>query len=203
MLFYYLFSRIMGFIIHFYITFGTNLLTGHLAHIAVLLPVSVFWRKGISNGVQTEWNLRQRDFLEEYHPGDLEFTSEDPRGGHEIGGRAPLSRGPLEHPLTNFFRLYTPTCLKNIEYQDRSGVPLPQASVATKNLSGVRSSTLPEGELITGGHLHHSGALHDEEGVVHPWGWGYVPVAMCLISLSLSLVFLRWYDLDLSGALLL
>ena len=43
---------IMGFIIHFYITFGTNLLTGGPTHIAVLLPVSVFRRKGISNGVQ-------------------------------------------------------------------------------------------------------------------------------------------------------
>ena len=29
-------------------------------------------------------------FLEEYDPGDLEFTLEDPRGSHEIGGRAPL-----------------------------------------------------------------------------------------------------------------
>ena len=62
MLFYYLFWMIMGFIIHIYITFGTNLLTGGLAHIDVLLPVSVFQRKEISNGVQTEWNLWERDF---------------------------------------------------------------------------------------------------------------------------------------------
>ena len=62
MLYYYVFWMIMGFIIHFYITIGTNLLTGGPTHIAVLLPVSVFWRKGISNGVQTEWNLRERDF---------------------------------------------------------------------------------------------------------------------------------------------
>ena len=34
--------------------FGTNLLTGGLARIAVFLPISVFRRKGISNGVQTE-----------------------------------------------------------------------------------------------------------------------------------------------------
>ena len=85
---------IMGFIIHFYITFGTNLLTGGPAHIAVLLPVSVFRRKGISNGVQTEWNLRQSYFLEEYDPGDLEFTSEEPHGGQEIGGRPPTGRAP-------------------------------------------------------------------------------------------------------------
>ena len=75
------------------------------------------------------------------------------------------------------------------EYQtesNRSGDLPPQASVATKNQSGPCSGTLPEGGSLTGGHLHHPGALHDEEGVVHPRGWGYVPVAMCLISLSLS-----------------
>ena len=43
------------------------------------------------------------------------------------------------------------------------------------------------GGSLTGGHLHHPDDLHDEEGVVHPRGWGYVPIAMCLISLSLSL----------------
>ena len=75
-------------------------------------------------------------------------------------------------------------CPKNIGEHNRSGVPPPQASVATKNLLGPCSGTLPEGGSITGGHVHHPGALHDEEGVVHPRGWGYVPVAMCLISLS-------------------
>ena len=121
MLYYYLFWMIMGFIIHFYITFGTNLLTGGPAQIAVLLPVSVFRRKGISNRVQTEWNLRQRYFWEEYHPEDLEFTSEDPRGGQEIAPpywARPLSRGPLEAPPTDFFRLYIPIYPKNIEAQE-------------------------------------------------------------------------------------
>ena len=89
MLFYYLFWMITGFIIHFYITFGTNLLTRGPAHIVVLLPISVFRRKGISNGGQTEWNLRQRDFLEDYHPGDLESMSEDTRWAQEIGGVPP------------------------------------------------------------------------------------------------------------------
>ena len=73
---------------------------------------------------------------------------------------------------------------KNIRTEDRSGVPPLQAFVATKNQSGPCSGTLPEGDPITGGHLHHPDAIHDEEGVVHPRGWGYVPVAMCLISLS-------------------
>ena len=55
----------MGFILHIYIIFATNLLTGGPAHIAVFLPISVFRRKEISNGVQTEWNLRERDFWNE------------------------------------------------------------------------------------------------------------------------------------------
>ena len=114
----------------------------------------IFWK----NMILETWSSRQK-ILE--GPGD--------RGAPPYWA-CPLSRGPLEHPPTDFFRLYKPTYPKNIEYQDRSGVPPPQASVATKNLSGACSGTLPEGEPITGGHLHHPGALHDEEGVVHPRG---------------------------------
>ena len=141
-----------------------------------------------------EWNLRESDFWNKRNPGDLEWTSRKKQAGHEAGGRAqggrraPRPRGPLVAPLTDFFRLYIYICIypKNIEEHNRSGVSPPQASVATKNQSGPCSGTLPEGGSLTGGHLHHPGALHDEEGVVHPRGWGYVPVAMCLISLSLS-----------------
>ena len=62
----------MGLFIHFYIIFGTNLLTEGPSQIAVFLPISVFRRKGISNGVQMEWNLRERDFLNKRDPEDLE-----------------------------------------------------------------------------------------------------------------------------------
>ena len=78
--------------------------------------------------------------------------------------------GPLVAPLTDFFRLYMSIYPKNIGEHNRSGVPPPQASVATKNLSGAGSGTLSEGGSLTGGHLHHPGALHEEEGVVHPRG---------------------------------
>ena len=54
MLLYYLFWMLMGLFIHFYIIFGTNLLTQGPVQIAVFLPISVFRRKGISNGIQTE-----------------------------------------------------------------------------------------------------------------------------------------------------
>ena len=85
-------------------------------------------------------------------------------------GHALHPRGPLVAPLTDFFRLYIPLYPKTFGEQNRSGVPPPQASVATKTQSGPCSGTLPEGGTLTGGHLHHPDALHDEEGVVHPRG---------------------------------
>ena len=102
----------MGFIMHFYIIFGTNLLTQSQVSVSVFSLVSVFRRKGISNGVQTRSNLRERDFWNERDPGDLELKSGKLRGGHEAGrracppGRAPHPRGPIVAPLTDFFRLY-------------------------------------------------------------------------------------------------
>ena len=57
----------------------------------------------------------------------------------------PLPRGPLGAPLTYFFRLYISIYPKNIREHNRSGVPPPEASVATKNQLGPCSGTLPEG----------------------------------------------------------
>ena len=97
MLLYLLFWTILGFIFHFYIIFGTNLLIGRPTRIAVCLPILVFRRKRISNRVQTEWNLRDRDFPTELDPGDLDPTPRSARGGHE-GGGAPLGMPPTSWP---------------------------------------------------------------------------------------------------------
>ena len=95
MLYYLLFWTLLGFIIHFYIIFGTNLLTEGPAQNCCFLPVLGFRRKGISNGVQPEWNLRERDFLNEQDLGDLDPTSRHKRGGHEVGaGLPPLPGAP-------------------------------------------------------------------------------------------------------------
>ena len=64
MLLYLLFWTILGFIFHIYIIFGTNLLTGGPAQICCFMPISVFRRKGISNGVETERNQLEKLFLE-------------------------------------------------------------------------------------------------------------------------------------------
>ena len=84
MLLYYPFWMFMGFTKHFYIIFGTNLLTRGPTQIAVFLPISVFRKKEY----QTEWNLRESYFRNKRNPGDLEWTSRKKRGGHEAGGRA-------------------------------------------------------------------------------------------------------------------
>ena len=96
MLYCILFWTLLGFIIHFYIIFGTNLLTGGPAQNCFFLPILGFHRKRISNGVQTEWNLRERDFWNERDPEDLDPTSRHEPGRHEVGG-APT---PLGAPST-------------------------------------------------------------------------------------------------------
>ena len=107
----------MGFILHIYIIFGTNLLTRGPARIAVFLPISVFRRKGISNRVQTEWNLRKRDFCNERDPENLECKPRSSRGSHEGGGaptttgRGPYLVGPSgDHRRTSssYISLHTP-----------------------------------------------------------------------------------------------
>ena len=123
MLLYYLFWMLMGFILHFYIIFGTNLLTQGPVQIAIFLPISVFRRKGISNGVETEWNLWESDFWNKRDPGNLKWTSRKKRGGHEAGrracppGRAPTLVGPsqLHRPTSSsYIYPYTPKTSRSI-----------------------------------------------------------------------------------------
>ena len=147
----------MGFIIHFYIIFGTNLLTGGPAQIAVFLPILVFRRKRISNGVQTEWNLQERDFRNKRDPEDLEWTSRNQRGGHEARGRAyPPGRalhprGPLVAPPTYFFLLYIPTYPQTIRHGAKTLFPPPQPSVPVRSHLGACPGAPPEGASSTEG----------------------------------------------------
>ena len=106
----------MGFNMLFYIIFGTNLLTGGPTPVSVFLPILVFRRKGISNGIQTERNLRVDLYWNKGNPGDLEWMSGTPRSFHEAGGapmggrRAPTFVGPTElHRRTSFAYIYSYT----------------------------------------------------------------------------------------------
>ena len=161
----------MGFIMHFYIIFGTNLLTGGPAQNCCFLPISEFRRKRISNGVQTEWNLRERDFLTGRDPGDLDPTPRSKRGGHEGGGRTPprarpLPRGPPVAPPTYSFLLYIPMYPQTIRTGAKNLIPLPQPSLSTRSHLGACSGAPPKEGHHHGGLLHHP-SPSDEVWVVY------------------------------------
>ena len=123
----------------------------------VFLPISVFRRKGISNGVETERNLREDLFWNKHNKGDLEWMSRKQQGGHEAGGRAqgglarPHPRGPLVAPPNNFFRLYILVYPQNIQGSHETTFPPPQPSVPVRSHLGAFSGDLPEGGSITKG----------------------------------------------------
>ena len=117
------------------------------------LPISVFRRKGISNGIQTEWNLRESYFWNKRNPGDLERTSRSSQGGHEAGGRAQGVGAPptLVAPPTYFFRLHILIYLENIQEHHKTLFPLPQPSIPGRSHLGAFSGAPPEGESIMEG----------------------------------------------------
>ena len=120
MLLYYPLWMFMGFTSHFYIIFGTNLLTGGPARIAVFLPISVFQRKGNqteskrdetfgSDLFGTNANLETWSGCQATTEAATRVPGTPPRCG-----RAPNPRGPLERPPTYFVLLHIPTYLENI-----------------------------------------------------------------------------------------
>ena len=123
MLLYYPFWMFMGFILHIYIIFGTNLLTGGPARIAVFFAYfSISKRRNIKrspNGMKPSGAL----FLEQTRSMrlgvDVKKQSRRPRGWRG----APLSRGPLGRPPTYFFLLYIPTYPENIQGANETQFP--------------------------------------------------------------------------------
>ena len=83
----------MGFIMHFYIIFGTNLLTeGPMQIVVFFAYFSVSQKRNIKhnpNRMKPSGEL----FLEQT-PGDLEWTSGKQRGGHKGPGCTPTLMGP-------------------------------------------------------------------------------------------------------------
>ena len=151
----------MGFTIHFYIIFGTNLLTGGPTQIAVFLPISVFRRKGISNGVQTEWNLPESYFWNKRNPGDLEWTSRSKQGGHRVGRHA-LGGWARPHPRGSPNRLPSPiyTC---IPWKHPAAPRKPISTTATFCTREMPSCSLFR--RSTRGGIDHRGLLHHRQGL--------------------------------------
>ena len=150
----------MGFTLHTYIIFGTNLLTGGPARIAVFLLISVFRRKGISNGVQMERNLRERGFWNKHDPEDLECKPRSSQGGHEGGGRAhpyraspPISWAPRTATDLLLPPIYTHVPRKHLGSQRK-----PISTAVTFCIREIPSWGLRR--CSTGGGIDHEGLLH-------------------------------------------
>ena len=126
MLLYYLFWMILGFIMHFYIIFGTNLLTQSPVPVPVFSVVSVFQRKGISNGVETKRNQLEKLFLEGKLPEKLgvhvrkEWRCPRGWGRPPLLGCAPCLVGPPKlHRCTSCTHIYSRTLKLSEQRLDR------------------------------------------------------------------------------------
>ena len=153
----------MGFIMHFYIIFGTNLLTEGPVQIVVFFAYfSVSQKRNIKwspNGMKPS----RGSFLEQTQSRRLGVEVKEamrrPRGrrARPGGRRAPHPRGPLVAPLTYFLRLYILLYPENIHRSGKTTFPPPQPSVPVRSHLGAFSRALPEGESITEGfHIKNS-----------------------------------------------
>ena len=147
----------MGFIIHFYIIFGTNLLTGGpTQNCCFFAYFRVSQKKNIKrspNGMKPSgaWFLEQT-----WSRGlgvDVKKSRRRPRGRGRAypPGRALHPHGPLVAPPTYFFLLYIPMYPGNIRYGAKTIFPPPQPSVPMRSRLGVFSGASPKGESITEG----------------------------------------------------
>ena len=135
MLYYLLFWTILGFIFHFYIIFGTNLLTGGPTQNCCFCLFQCFEETEYQtepkrnkifgnvifspNVIQETWTLLQ---------GIKEVVT---RVGDAPPRARPLPRGPLIAPPAYFFLLYIHTYPQTIRTGAKNLIPPPQLSVST------------------------------------------------------------------------
>ena len=151
MLYYLLFWTILGFIFHFYIIFGTNLLTGgptqnccFFAYFSVSDKQTI---KRSPNGIKSSgtW-FSHRTWSRRVGP-----CSKEQKRRSRGWGACPLPHGPLVAPPAYFFLLYIHTYPQTIRTGAKNLIPPPQLSVSTRSHLGACSGAPPEGASITEG----------------------------------------------------
>ena len=162
MLYYILLWTLLGFITHFHIIFGTNLLIGGPAQNCCFLPISEFRRKRISNGMKPSgtWFL-ERTWSRGLGP-YVKTSTRKARGR----GRALHPRGPRVAPPTYLFLLYIPTYPQTTRYGAKNQIPPPQPSVPEIPSWGLFRSSAGGG-IDHGGLLHQHHSLSDDVWVVY------------------------------------
>ena len=158
MLYYLLFWTLLGFIIHFYIIFGTNLLTGGPAQNCCFFAYfRVSQKKNIKrspNGMKPSgtWFSEQT-----WSRGLGVYVKKSTKRARCRGRACPPPRralhprGPPVAPPTYSFLLYIPTYPQTIRYGAKNLIPPPQLSVSTRSHLGACSGAPPEGASITEG----------------------------------------------------
>ena len=146
----------MGFIIHFYIIFGTNLLTGGPAQIAVFCLFQCSKERNIKrspNGMKPSGTWFSEQTWSRGLGVDVKKRTRRPRGRGRAypPGRALHPHGPLVAPPTYFFLLYIPTYPQTISRGAKTLFPPPQPSVPVRSHLGAFSGAPPEGALIMEG----------------------------------------------------
>ena len=159
----------MGFIIHFYIIFGTNLLTQGPVQIDVFLPISVFHRKGISDGMKPSGEL----FLEQtWSRGlgvDVKKSTRRPRGRE--ARLPPRARPPPSWAPRGSTDLLLPPIYIHIPRKHPGAPRNPISTAATFCTQEIPSWGLfrssAEGGIDRGGLLHQHYSLFDDVWVVY------------------------------------
>ena len=151
MLLYLLFWTIMGFVFHFYIIFGTNLLTEAQPRIAVFFAYFCVSKKRNIKRSPNGINLFRTWFSSRIWPRRLvPYAKASERRSRGWGVR-PLPRGPLGAPPTYSFLLYIPTYPQTNRDRAKNLIPPPQLSVSARSHLGACSGAPPVGASTTEG----------------------------------------------------
>ena len=145
LLYIFCFGCLMGFIIHFHIIFGTNLLTQGRVQIVVFFCLfQCFAQKEYQT--ESKWNETFGRVI--FGTISTQKTWSTCQEASEVSMRAgarPHPRGPLVAPLTCLFLLYIPTYPETIWEYHETLIPPPQPSVPVRSHLGAYSGAPSEG----------------------------------------------------------
>ena len=148
---------LMGLFIHFYIIFGTNLLTQARVQIAVFFSYfSVSQKRNIKrnpNRMKPSGELFLEQTWSRELGVDVKKETRWPQGREARlpPWARPHPHGPLAAPPTYFFHLYISIYHENIQEYHETLFPPPQPSIPMRSHLGAFPGDLPEGDSITEG----------------------------------------------------
>ena len=165
MLLYLLFWTIMGFIFHFYITFGTNLLTGGPAQNCCFFLFQYFEE----TEYQTESKRNETFGIVIFQPNMTQETwtllQAVPEEVTRVEG-APLGVPPTLWDPRSSNDVLLPPIYTYVSPNDQNGsqnlIPLPQPSVSMRSHIGACSGAPPEGASTTEGFYINTISPSDE-----------------------------------------